>query len=270
MSVETEMKNLPKLMAILNVTPDSFYDGGEYNQKKELVERARCVSEAGADILDIGGVSTRPGASEVTEDAELERVIPALTALREAGIDTAVSIDTFRGSVAAAACEHGIAMVNDVTALRADPELAAVVAENDLKLVLMHMQGRPQTMQENPTYDDVIEEINAFFGKRIEFALKQGLSEEQLILDPGVGFGKRLKHNRRLLAEVDQFKKFGLPVLVGHSRKSYLGDLLGRPVEERLPGTLATSARLILKGVDVLRVHDVKAHKDLLEVWDWL
>ena len=252
------------------MTPDSFYDGGRYTEAGETLQRIRQISEAGADILDIGGVSTRPGAAEVSEAEERRRVLPVLKQIRESGVKLPVSIDSFRSSVVEAACEHGIQVVNDVTALEADPELAELVADNDLQLVLMHMQGRPQTMQENPTYDDVIEDIAVFFEEKIEFAIKQGVREKQLILDPGIGFGKRLEHNRRLLTEVGKFKRFGLPLLIGHSRKSYLGDLLDRPVEERLPGTLASSAQLIQKGVDILRVHDVKAHRDFLDVWNWL
>ncbi len=265
-----QSSELPLLMGIMNITPDSFYDGGEYNRTEAALSRARNLVEAGADILDIGGESTRPGASPVGVEEEKKRVIPVVEALREAGIDRPVSVDTSRAEVARAALAAGADWINDVWALRRDEEMAQVIAEASSPVVLMHMQGTPQTMQENPTYENVVEDILAFFEERIERAIRAGISFEKIILDPGVGFGKKLEHNREILANIDRFSRLGAPVLVGHSRKSYLGDLLDREKDQRLAGTLATSGWLMESGVDILRVHDVRQHYDLKKVRKWV
>ncbi len=272
MAVGKFLSNLepPGLMGIINVTPDSFYDGGEYNRVEAAVNRARNLVAEGADLLDVGGVSSRPGAPEVSPAEERRRVAPVVRALREAGITCPISVDTFRASIAEATLEAGADWINDITALRADPELAEIIAEREVPLVLMHMQGTPQDMQDNPSYSDVITEVCNFFEKQIKFARSRGISENQLLLDPGIGFGKTLRHNGRILRELDKFNRFNLPLLIGHSRKSYLEDLLDREVEGRLPGTLATSAHLFYKNVDIIRVHDMAAHFDLRRVLSWL
>jgi len=267
-AVDLRFKNiqsleLPLLMGIINVTPDSFYDGGRYNQKKEALKRGEKLIRSGADILDIGGVSTRPGAEPVEVEEEKQRVVPLVKAFRENNIKVPISVDTSRAEVVRASLNAGANWINDVWALRRDEEMAPLIADAGVPLVLVHMQGTPQDMQDNPTYDNVVEEILHFFDVRIEKALEAGIKFEQIILDPGIGFGKKLKHNRKILAEISRFRRFGAPVLVGHSRKSYLGEMLGRDAEERLAGTLATSARLIDSQVDILRVHDVREHFDL-------
>ncbi len=261
---------LPLLMGIMNITPDSFYDGGEYNRPRQAIERARSLVKAGADILDIGGESTRPGASPVEVKEEKNRVIPVIEAIRGEGIDQPISVDTSRAEVARTALEAGADWINDVWALGREAEMISVVAETKAPVVLMHMQGSPQTMQQNPAYESVVDDILSFFEERIEAAVKAGVGFEQIILDPGIGFGKKLEHNRKILSEINRFSRFGAPVLAGHSRKSYLGDLLDREKESRLAGTLATSGWLIEAGVDILRVHDVRQHYDLKKVREWL
>ncbi|MFP4687566.1 MAG: dihydropteroate synthase [bacterium] len=263
-------KKRPLIMGIVNVTPDSFYDGGKYIDPAVAVERAADMAVSGADILDVGGESTRPGAKEVDIELEKKRVLPVIEAIRAAGIKLPVSVDTTKAELAEQALEAGANIINDVSALRFDERMAAVVSENDAELVLMHMQGRPRDMQENPRYDDLIGEIILFLKQRIEFAESAGISREKIIVDPGIGFGKNLKHNREIFSKINRFSELDVSVLVGHSRKSYLGEVLNRPAEERLVGTLATSAYLQFKEVDIIRVHDVKEHVELRKTINWL
>lgn len=259
----------PYLMGIVNVTPDSFYDGGHHDEPEAAVNHALDLAEAGADVLDIGGESTRPGADPVSLEEERRRVVPVIQALADRDLDQPISIDTTKAEVAERCLEAGAEWVNDVTALRADPDMARVVADHEAALVLMHMQGTPRDMQQNPEYDDVVIEVRKFLEERVQHAVNEGVSLSKIMIDPGVGFGKTLSHNRRLLTEVDRFRRLGLPVMVGHSRKSFLDGVLDRGVEDRLAGTLAVSSSLIEAGVDVLRVHDVQPHDDLRRLRHW-
>jgi len=253
-------------MGILNVTPDSFHDGGSYLAADAAVSRARAMAAAGAGIIDVGGESTRPGAEKVDPDEELGRVIPVIEAIA-AGLEVPVSIDTSKAAVAREAIKAGAAMVNDVTALRGDSGMATVAAEAACPVCLMHMQGEPGTMQKEPYYDDVIAEISAFFEERVEHALANGIRRENIILDPGIGFGKKLEHNLLILRHLDRFLPLGLPLMIGVSRKSFIGMIMGDGgAGERLPGTIATSVLAWQKGAQVFRVHDVAENFQALKV----
>jgi len=242
-------------MGIVNVTPDSFSDGGRYLAPDRAIAHARELVAEGADLLDVGGESTRPGAREVSADEELERVVPVLEGVR--GLDAEVSIDTSKAAVAEAALDAGAGIVNDVTALRHDPAMAGLCAERDCLLVLMHMQGTPRTMQENPTYDDVLDDVKEFLAERIEHAVAEGVAEERIWVDPGIGFGKTVDHNLELLRRLGELRELGRPVVVGTSRKRFIGELTGREVDDRLGGTIASNVLAMRAGADVLRVHDV-------------
>jgi dihydropteroate synthase len=244
-----------KLMGVVNVTPDSFSDGGLYLDPTAAIAHGRELAAQGADILDVGGESTRPGAEEVGEAEELRRVAPVVRELAEGGTD--VSIDTSKLAVAEAALDAGATIVNDVTALRGDPEIGPLCAERGAGLVLMHMPGNPRTMQDDPTYGDVVEDVKAFLAERAEAAVAAGVAEERIWLDPGIGFGKNLEHNLELLRRLGELRKLGLPLVIGASRKSFLGRIDGSPVGERLGGTIASSVLAVAEGADVLRVHDV-------------
>jgi dihydropteroate synthase len=244
-----------RLMGVLNVTPDSFSDGGLFLDRGAAVAQGRELAAAGADIVDVGGESTRPGAEAVPAAVELERTAPVVGELAAAGGE--VSIDTSKVAVAEAALDAGASMVNDTTALRAEPELAALCAERGCELVLMHMQGTPRTMQENPTYDDVVDDIKAFLAERIETAVSAGVAEERVWIDPGIGFGKTAEHNLELLRRLGELRELGRPILVGTSRKSFIGRITGREVDERLGGTIASNVLALAAGADMLRVHDV-------------
>jgi dihydropteroate synthase len=260
-----EFSDRPLMMGVVNVTPDSFSDGGRYLDADAAVAHAVRLVEEGADLLDIGGESTRPGADVVSEAEERRRVIPVVTAVAKA-VTVPISIDTSKAAVARAALDAGAVLVNDVTALRGDLAMVDVVAQTGAGIVLMHMQGRPRTMQQAPCYDDVVEEISAFFEERIRFAVAHGIVRRQIILDPGVGFGKLLIHNLTLLAQLCRFVKFECPLLVGVSRKAFLGQLVDRPVQERQWATAAAVAMAMDRGAGILRVHDVRAMKDVVLV----
>jgi dihydropteroate synthase len=244
----------PKLMGVVNVTPDSFSDGGRYLDAGAAVAHGEKLLRDGAEILDVGGESTRPGAVEVDEAEELRRVEPVVEAL--AG-ETTVSIDTSKLAVAEAALDAGAAIVNDVTALRGDPEMAALCADRGAGVVLMHMPGSPRTMQDNPAYEDVVDEIKAFLAERIEVAVATGVEEERIWLDPGIGFGKTVEHNLELLRRLQELRGLGRPLVIGASRKSFIGRIDGSDVDERLGGSIASSVLAAAEGADVLRVHDV-------------
>jgi len=244
-------------MGILNITPDSFYEGSRVFDVSAALGRARAMVEAGADMLDVGGESTRPYAERLTAEDECARVAPVLEALRDVGAP--VSVDTYHAQTARRALALGVRMVNDISAFRLDPDLASVVAEAGCEYVLMHMQGTPGTMQDAPAYGDVIDDICAFFEERLAFAVAQGIKEENIWLDPGFGFGKTVDHNLTILRRLDEFKKFGRPLLVGTSNKGTIGAVLGTPIDDRLEGTAATVAISIWNGADAIRVHDVKA-----------
>ena len=256
--------NLPLIMGILNVTPDSFYDGGKYIDESSLEHRVKTLIREGADIIDIGGESSRPGAEPVPFKEELFRVTRALEF-----IDTSkyiVSVDTYKANVAREALRRGVKIINDISGMRFDHDMPDVIREYDAYIVIMHMKGTPRDMQKNPEYKDVMKEITEFFEERIEFALSHGIKKERIILDPGIGFGKKQEHNIEILRQVENFKKLGYPLLIGHSRKSLIGYLTGKTdPKERLWGTLAISAYLVLKHVDIIRVHDVEPHRDLLK-----
>jgi dihydropteroate synthase len=255
---------MPKIMGIVNVTPDSFSDGGLFLDPELAIRHARQLLEGGADLLDIGGESTRPGARAVTAEEELARVAPVIAGMR--GNGAPISIDTSKVAVAEAALDAGAEIVNDVTALRAEPELAGLCAQRDCGLVLMHMRGTPRTMQENPTYDDVVDDVKAFLAERIEFATAAGVAEERIWIDPGIGFGKTLDHNLELLHRLREIRELGRPLVIGTSRKSFLGKLTGREVDERLGGTVASNVLALRAGADVFRVHDVAEVDQALRV----
>jgi dihydropteroate synthase len=254
----------PLVMGIVNVTPDSFSDGGLHATTESAVAHALRLVEDGADLLDVGGESTRPGSTPVPVEEELARVVPVVLALA-ARTAVPLSIDTSKAEVARQCLRRGAKIINDVTALRGDPEMAAVVREHRAGVVLMHMQGTPATMQLAPHYDDVVEDIAHFFEERLQWAAGQGIEAEQLALDPGIGFGKTFEHNLELLARLGRFQKFGRPVCLGVSRKGFLGRLLDRPVEQRLAGSLAVVCDAVARdAVQVVRVHDVRATRDVV------
>jgi dihydropteroate synthase len=255
-----------RVMGIVNVTPDSFSDGGRYLAAEAAVAHGLELEAQGAVILDIGGESTRPGAEPVGAEVELARVLPVIEGLINAGARAEISIDTSKAVVAAAALGAGATMVNDVSALRGDPKMAAVLAGNDAACCLMHMLGEPRTMQLNPHYDDVVAEVRAFLEERLEFAVAAGVDEERILLDPGIGFGKTAEHNLELLARLDELVAIGRPVLIGTSRKSFLGRLTGRAVDEREAATIATNVLAYERGAQVFRVHDVAPVHDALTV----
>ncbi len=253
-------------MGVVNVTPDSFSDGGRFLDADAAVEHGLRLAGEGADILDIGGESTRPGAEPVGADEELRRVVPVIERLARNG-QVRLSIDTTKAGVARAALEAGATLVNDVSALRFDPEMAALVAETGAGCCLMHMLGEPRTMQENPRYEDVVSEVKAFLEERLAFAVGEGIDEDRVWLDPGIGFGKTVEHNLELLRRLDEIVAIGRPVVVGTSRKSFLGKLAGgRGEGERLPGTIATNVLALDRGASVFRVHDVAPNADALAV----
>jgi len=242
-------------MGVVNVTPDSFSDGGEFLAADAAVGHCRALLDDGADILDIGGESTRPGAQPVPADEEARRVLPVVEGA--AAMGARISIDTAKSEVARQAIDAGASIVNDVSAFRFDPALAGLVAETGVGCCLMHMLGEPRTMQDDPRYEDVVADVKAFLEERLQFAVGEGIPEERVWLDPGIGFGKTLDHNLELLRRLDEIVAIGRPVVVGTSRKSFLGKLSGRPEKERLPGTIATNVLALTRGASVFRVHDV-------------
>jgi dihydropteroate synthase len=255
----------PAVMGVLNVTPDSFSDGGEFLDLAAAVAHAERMAAEGADLVDVGGESTRPGAEPVPGDEELRRVMPVIERLA-GGAGVPLSIDTSKAPVASAATGAGAVLVNDVTALRGDPEMVGVVAESGAELCLMHMRGDPRTMQDDPRYEDVVSEVKAFLEERLGFAVAQGVPEERVWLDPGIGFGKTVAHNLELLRRLDEIVAVGRPVVVGVSRKSFIGALTGRSVPERAWGGLAANVLAFERGAHMFRVHDVLETRDALTV----
>jgi dihydropteroate synthase len=253
-----------KLMGIVNVTPDSFSDGGLFLDPGAAIDHGRRLAAEGADVLDVGGESTRPGAEAVIAEEELARVLPVVEALAGAGVP--VSIDTSKLPVAEAALNAGATMVNDVTALRGDPELAGLCGDRGCDVLLMHMRGTPRTMQENPTYDDVVDDVKALLSERIEFALSEGIDEARITIDPGIGFGKTVDHNLELLRRLGELRDLGRPVCVGTSRKSFIGKITGRSTDQRLGGTIASCVLAYANGAELLRVHDVGEVREGLTV----
>lgn len=257
----------PLVMGIVNVTPDSFSDGGEWYDPERAIAHGVALSHQGAAILDVGGESTRPGAEPVSPAEELARIEPVVAGLVAAlGGTFAISIDTAKSTVATAALDRGAEIVNDVTALRGDPELAAVCAGRDCGVVLMHMRGEPRTMQNDPRYDDVVDDVRSFLAERIELAVTAGIDERRIWVDPGIGFGKSVAHNLELLGRLGELRELGRPIVIGTSRKQFLGAITGREVGDRLAGTIASNLAAYRAGADILRVHDVGPVRDALRV----
>jgi dihydropteroate synthase len=254
----------PLLMGIVNVTPDSFSDGGRFLDPRAAVAHARELIEQGADILDIGAESTRPGAQPVGAAEEIGRLRPVLDALRDSPVP--ISVDTMKPEVMRAALDLGAAMINDVAALAA-PGALDVVAASDCGVCLMHMQGEPRSMQAAPHYDDVVGEVKAFLAARVEACLRAGIARERIVVDPGLGFGKTVEHNFELLRGLPQLAQLGRPLLVGWSRKSSLGKITGRAPQDRLAASLAAALLALQRGARILRVHDVKETRDVIAVW---
>ena len=255
------------LMGILNVTPDSFYDGGKYYCISKAERRAKQIEEEGADIIDIGGISTRPGSYAPSVNEEIERVIPVIKKIVKK-INIPISIDTYRSEVARKALDLGVSIVNDVTALRGDEKMAEVTAEYKAPVILMHMKGNPLNMQKNPSYEDVIDEINQFLKGRIDFAVSRGIKENNILIDPGIGFGKRLEDNLAIIRELKEFRRLAKPIVVGVSRKSFIGTVLDLPIEERLLGTAASVTCAVMNGANILRVHDVAPILQVIKMTD--
>jgi dihydropteroate synthase len=256
-----------ELMGVVNVTPDSFSDGGRYLEAAAAIGHGRELEREGASILDVGGESTRPGANPVSTAEELRRVLPVVEGLVAGGTRARISIDTSKAPVAAAALEAGATMVNDVTALRAAPEIAELVAQHGARLCLMHMLGTPRTMQRDPRYDDVVAEVKRFLEERLRFATDHGVAEDRILLDPGIGFGKTTEHNLELLRRLPELVAIGPPIVIGTSRKGFLGRLTGRTdPSDRLAATVATNVLAYERGARVFRVHDVAPVIDALTV----
>ncbi len=258
------------IMGILNVTPDSFYDGGKFFESELALEKAKNLIKEGADILDIGGESARPGSQRISVEEEKKRVLPVIETIRRENKEIIISIDTYKSEVAKEAVRSGADIINDISGGMFDPDILTVAAENEAYYVIMHINGTPDTMQNNPCYSEkgVVNDIIEYFYKRIKVAESYGIKREKIIIDPGIGFGKTLEHNIEILSNLDKFKQFKLPLLIGTSRKSMIGKILNKPVEERLYGTLATVALSILKGANIVRVHDVAETKDVVQVID--
>ncbi|WP_417384998.1 dihydropteroate synthase [Gimesia sp.] len=253
-------------MGILNVTPDSFSDGGEATEVESAVQKGLQLVEDGADILDIGGESTRPGADPVPLEEELRRVVPVIEAL-SARTTAPISIDTTKAEVARQALQAGAVIINDISGLTFDPAMIPLAAESKAGVICMHIQGTPQTMQDNPEYEDVVSDLKSWFQLRIQALLDAGVEPERIVLDPGVGFGKTADHNLQILSQISAFHSLGFPVLIGHSRKRFLSKLLGRSLEERLAGTIGVSVALAQQGVEILRLHDIAANRDAIAAW---
>ncbi len=261
-----EPRPLPRLMGILNVTPDSFSDGGEHDAPDTAVQHALHLIDDGADIIDVGGESTRPGAQPVDAADEAARVLPVIRELA-ARTSVPISIDTTKAAVAAAAIEAGASIVNDISGLTFDCDMPRVCANAQVAVVCMHIQGTPQTMQQQPRYTDCVAEVVAFLQQRLTQLADAGIAPERVCLDPGIGFGKTAEHNLELLRNIDALRAAGRPVLIGHSRKRFLAKLLQRPVEERVAGTIGVSVALAQNHADILRVHDVRSVRDALLAW---
>jgi dihydropteroate synthase len=256
----------PVLIGVLNVTPDSFSDGGEFFRAEPAVSHAEKMFDEGAQVIDVGGESTRPGSDPVSPEEELRRVLPVIQGILSACPDSIVSIDTYRFSIAEAALDAGARAVNDVTAL-GDPRMAGLMAERGCPIILMHMLGEPKSMQQDPRYEDVVREVRDFLAERAERAIRAGVEPENIILDPGIGFGKTMEHNLKLLKRLDSLVELGFPVLVGVSRKSFLGKITGsEDPKSRLFGTVAANVLAYERGASLFRVHDVRANKEALAV----
>ena len=270
-----ELGKKPCVMGILNVTPDSFSDGGQYFNFEKAVAQGKNLVEKGADILDIGGESSRPFAESVSEAEEIERVVPVIKELSRQ-INIPISIDTVKSKVAKQALDAGASMINDISSFEKDPELADIAAKRNVPVIMMHMKGTPETMQVNPEYNDLIKEINDYFIQRVDYAVKKGIQKKNIILDPGIGFGKTIKHNLVILNNIDKLARLGFPVLIGSSRKSFIQNILNKKnkkevdaaSEECENGTLASVAAAFMNGGHIVRVHDVARVKPFIQILD--
>ena len=257
------------LMGIVNVTPDSFSDGGRYFDPGKAISRGIDLAQEGADIIDVGGESTRPGARPLSAREEIERILPVIRGLRRAA-PIPISVDTYKADVARAALDEGADMVNDISALRFDADMAPLIAAEKVPVVLMHMQGTPQTMQQRPRYQNVVQEVRVFLQSRIHFALEAGVEADRIIIDPGIGFGKELDHNLALLRGIPTLVSLGRPILVGPSRKTFIGKILEVGPDERLEGSLAAAVAAVLAGANMVRTHDVKEARRAIRIADAL
>jgi dihydropteroate synthase len=257
----------PVVVGILNVTPDSFSDGGDFLDPEVAAQHAASMLDEGAGMLDVGGESTRPGSDPVSQEEEIERVVPVIERILSARPEAVISVDTYRSGTAMAALEAGASLVNDVTALRGDPRMATVIQEAGCPVILMHVQGEPKTMQKDPQYQDVVREVRDFLAERAEYAVAVGVRPEKVIVDPGIGFGKNLEHNLNLLNNLDAIVDLGFPVLIGASRKRFIERITGlQEARERIPGTVATTVLAYERGATFFRVHDVRANREALAV----
>lgn len=265
-SNELQLGEFPLIMGILNVTPDSFSDGGQFNQLDAAVAQGLQLVADGADVIDIGGESTRPGAEPVSEADELARTVPVIEKLAQQ-TEVPISIDTTKSAVAKAALDAGAVIVNDISGLTFDERMATVCANTDAGVICMHIKGTPQDMQADPVYGDVVSEVCDFFRERMVALQAAGIPAERIMLDPGIGFGKTADHNIQLLSSIADIHTLGRPLLIGHSRKRFLAKVVGRPVDERLAGTIGVAVAVAQQSADMIRVHDVQAVKDALLAW---
>lgn len=252
------------LMGVLNITPDSFSDGGDYFKEKDARNRFAEIEKEGADIIDVGAESSRPGSKRLEAEEELSRLKEVFPLFKKSSIQ--ISIDTYKANVAKVALSHGAKIVNDISALRMDKKMIEVIRDYKAKIILMHMKGTPETMQKEPHYENVMKEIGEFFEERIEFCLSKGINEDRIILDPGIGFGKRQEDNLTILSKLEEFTSFGFPILIGTSRKSFIGNITGEEAKNRMDASIATAVYSYLKGASIFRVHDVKHTKNALSV----
>ncbi len=262
-----DLSSRTHLMGVLNVTPDSFSDGGKFLDAKSAIEQGLLMAEEGADIIDVGGESTRPGADAISAEDEARRVLPVIDGLRKK-TDIPISIDTYKSEVARRALDAGAAMINDISALRFDPAMGKVAKDYDVPVVLMHIKGTPKNMQENPSYANVMKEISEYLEQSMEIASEAGIDEDKIIVDPGIGFGKRVQDNLRIVKNLRELAHLGRPILIGLSRKSFIGKVLDLPVQKRLEGSLAALAVAITNGANIIRVHDVKESKRAVQMVD--
>ena len=256
------------IMGVLNITPDSFSDGGKYFSKNAAIKHALKLINEGSDIIDVGGESTRPGASPLTIEEEITRVIPVIKEIRKLSKNILISIDTYKSEVAKEAVKYGANIINDISGLVMDDRMVHIAAELDVPVIIMHLKGTPMDMQVNPTYENLISEITEFLRTQIQYALKNGVKKHNIIIDPGIGFGKTIEHNFKIIANLEKFKKIGFPILIGPSRKSFIGNLLKLPLDKRLEGTAASIAIGIVNGARIVRVHDVLEMKRVSSIAD--
>ena len=253
-------------MGILNITPDSFSDGGKYLSTSRAIDRAFAMVDHGADIIDIGGESTRPGSDSISKDEELQRIVPVIQEIRNQDSEILISIDTYKSDVAEIAIDLGANIVNDISGLTFDQNMSTFLSGRDIPVIIMHINGKPKTMQINPIYDDLINDINSFFKKQIIFAQSNGIVRDNIILDPGIGFGKTFNHNLTIINNLKDLCNLGHPIMVGTSRKAFIGDILDVPPIKRVEGTIASVVASVINGANIVRVHDVKEIKKAIMV----